>query len=156
MEATPPLPPVTPSVPPLTPQDSDQLRMLAIGHYVVAAITGLFSLIFILHVVMGLAIVNGALPMETGDGPPPPFAPQNMGWIFVIMGGAVVLGGLTLAGFMAYAGRCLIQRRRHTLCLVVAGLSCLVTPIGTILGVFSLVVLLRPQVRQAFLSNAVA
>ena len=61
---------------------------------------------------------------------------------------------LTLAGFVAYAGRCLSQQRRYLLCMIVAGLACLFTPIGTILGVFTLVVLLRPQVKAAFAGPA--
>jgi len=34
--------------------------------------------------------------------------------------------------------------------LIVAGLACLFTPIGTVLGVLSLITLLRPQVKAAF------
>ena len=45
-------------------------------------------------------------------------------------------------------------QRRYLLCMIVAGLACLFTPIGTILGVFTLVVLLRPQVKAAFAGQA--
>ena len=34
--------------------------------------------------------------------------------------------------------------------LIAAGLACLFTPVGTVLGVFSLITLLRPQVKAAF------
>jgi O-antigen/teichoic acid export membrane protein len=72
------------------------------------------------------------------------------GWIFVIFAGVMIVCGLTLAGFMAYAGRCLTQRRRYTLCLVVAALSCMLMPFGTVLGIFTLIVLMRPPVKAAF------
>ena len=72
------------------------------------------------------------------------------GWMFTIIGSVIVVGGVTLGAFVAYAGRCLAQRRRHTLCLVVAGISCMMMPFGTVLGVFTLIVLLRPQVKAAF------
>jgi predicted membrane channel-forming protein YqfA (hemolysin III family) len=42
-------------------QDTEQLRQLSIFHYVVAGILGVFSLIPILHVIIGIAIINGAL-----------------------------------------------------------------------------------------------
>jgi disulfide bond formation protein DsbB len=51
---------------------------------------------------------------------------------------------------MAYAGRCLAQRRRYLLCMVVAGIACIFMPFGTALGVFTLVVLSRPAVKAAF------
>jgi hypothetical protein len=57
---------------------------------------------------------------------------------------------LSLAALLAVAGRRLKQRRSHTFCLVVAGLTCMNMPLGTVLGVFTLVVLTRPGVREAF------
>ena len=42
------------------------------------------------------------------------------------------------------------QRRRPTLCLVVAGLECMMFPFGSVLGVFTIIILLRPCVRQLF------
>lgn len=137
------------STTPLGAQDADHLRLLSIFHYVVAGITALFSLFPLIHLVMGLAIVTGHLPMESEQGNDP-FDPRLFGWFFVAFAGAFIAGGLTLAGFMAYAGRCLAQRRRHVLCMVVAGISCCFMPFGTVLGVFTLIVLLRPSVKAAF------
>jgi len=137
------------STTPLGAQDADHLRLLSIFHYVVAGITALFSLFPLIHLVMGLAIVTGHLPMESEQGNDP-FDPRLFGWFFVAFAGAFIASGLTLAGFMAYAGRCLAQRRRHVLCMVVAGISCCFMPFGTVLGVFTLIVLVRPSVKAAF------
>ncbi|MDR6093565.1 hypothetical protein [Stenotrophomonas sp. SORGH_AS_0321] len=137
------------STTPLGAQDADHLRLLSIFHYVVAGITALFSLFPLIHLLMGLAIVTGHLPMESEQGNEP-FDPRLFGWFFVAFAGAFIAGGLTLAGFMAYAGRCLAQRRRHVLCMVVAGISCCFMPFGTVLGVFTLIVLVRPSVKAAF------
>jgi len=155
--STPPAPPVlppNPAVPVFGPQDATQLRQLAIGHYVVAGLMAVFSLVFILHIVLGIAMLSGSLPMKSGGEPSSPEEQQFVGWLFTVMGVCIVLGGLTLAGFVAYAGRCLSQQRRYLLCMIVAGMACLFTPIGTILGVFTLVVLLRPQVKAAFAGQA--
>ena len=35
-------------------------------------------------------------------------------------------------------------------CMIVAGLSCMMMPFGTVLGVFTLLVLLKPQVKALF------
>jgi len=158
MDATPPLPtapvpPPAPAVPGLTSQDNDHLGLLSIFHYVVAGLAAVFALIFVFHIVMGIAMLNGALPMSSNGQPSSAQEQQFAGWLFIIMGSGVVSLGLVMAGFIAYAGRCLKQRRRYLLCLVVAGLSCLFTPFGTVLGVFTLIVLLRPQVKAAFAAN---
>lgn len=157
-DQTPYTPPATPVAPPLPTatlgiQDVEHLRLLSIFHYVVAGLMGVFSLIFVLYIVMGIAMLNGAMPMDANNAS----SPQEMrvgGWIMLVMGIIIVGGGLILTALVVYAGRCLGRRQRYTLCLVVAALSCLFTPIGTVLGVFTLVVLLRPQVKQAFAGTA--
>jgi hypothetical protein len=47
-------------------------------------------------------------------------------------------------------GYCLLKRRARIFCLVMAGISCISIPLGTILGVFTLIVLARESVRTAF------
>ena len=37
--------------------------------------------------------------------------------------------------------------------MIVAGITCLSVPIGTVLGVFTLMVLSRPSVKQMFAQN---
>jgi hypothetical protein len=51
------------------------------------------------------------------------------------------------------AGRFLARRKHHLFCLVVAGVECLFFPFGTVLGVFTIIVLMRPSVQQAFEAN---
>ncbi|MBO9833919.1 hypothetical protein [Xanthomonas phaseoli] len=131
-------------------EDLQHLKLLSIFDYVLAGITGLFSLIPLIHLFMGLAIVTGRLPMKDSTGQAAPQEIQLFGWVFVIIAAMLILGGLSMAGFMAYAGRCIAQRRRHLLCLIVAGISCSFMPFGTVVGVFTLVVLLRPQVKALF------
>ncbi|MCY7313071.1 MAG: hypothetical protein LH491_05450 [Pseudoxanthomonas sp.] len=124
-------------------QDVEHLRLLVIFHYLVAAMTALFSLFPVIHLAFGLGMVSGRLASND------PHA-ELVGWVLVGVATAFILGGLALAGFLAYAGRCLARRRRHTLCMVVACASCLLMPFGTVLGVFTLVVLTRPSVKLLF------
>ncbi len=141
--------PPDPSAPSLSMEDASQLRLLSIFHYVVGGITALFSLFPLIHVAIGIGVITGAMPMNDASGNPTDDG-RMFGWIFIVIGGLVILCGLTLGAFIAYAGRCLAAHRRHTLCMVVAALSCLCMPLGTVLGVFTLVVLLRPSVKAAF------
>jgi hypothetical protein len=141
-----PLPPA----PALSLEDVSHLRLLSIFHYVVAGLTALFSLFPLIHVGIGIAALSGAMPIESNGGAASPDETRLFGWLFIVIGSILILCGLTLAGFMAYAGRCLARQQRHTLCLVVAALSCMLMPLGTVLGVFTLIVLLRPAVKAAF------
>lgn len=132
-------------------QDLDHLRLLSIFHLVVAALTALFALFPIIHVALGIAMVNGAMDggQAAGNGPPvgpPPF----FGWIFVVVGGLAILFGQAMAICMALAGRKLGRHTGYYFCMVVAGIECMMMPLGTLLGVFTIIVLVRPSVRQLF------
>lgn len=53
-----------------------------------------------------------------------------------------------LAGF--YVGNCFRKQKHHTLCIVAAVFVCLSFPLGTVLGVFSLIVLMKPEAKVLF------
>jgi hypothetical protein len=131
---------------PYAPQPNlEHLRLLSIFHYVMGGIVGVFSLFPIIHLGMGIAIVSGALPTSGGSGPP-----AVMGWTFIIIGGTVILFGETLAICTLLAGRYLSTRQAWLFCVIVAGMSCLNMPFGTVLGVFTILTLVKPEVKALF------
>ena len=127
-------------------QDDDHLRLLSRFHYVVAGIVGLFSLFPLIHVAVGIAILSGKLDNVDGGQPPPAF----MGWLFILFPLAFIVIGISLAICIMLVGRKLSRRTSHLFCLVVAGLECVFMPFGTVLGIFTILVLLRPSVKLAF------
>lgn len=130
-------------------QDASHLRLLAIFHYVLAAGSALFSSAFVLHFVWGLATVRG----EQLSAAPPPKVPMPPGFgiMMMVMSGGAVLLGWAFAACLVLAGRSLTARKRHTFCLVIAGVTCLLcNPVGTVLGGLTIVVLLRPSVKELF------
>ena len=130
----------------LRPEDVEHLRLLSIFHYVVAGMMALFALFPVIHLTMGLAMI--VAPEKWGMKTP---EEGMVGWFFVAFASVFILFGWTLAACVAFAGRSLGQRRRYVFCMVVAALSCVMCmPFGTVLGVFTIVVLLRPQVKTAF------
>jgi len=128
-------------------QDQDHINVLAVIHYIYGGLIALTSCFFLIHFFMGLYIASNPSAFASPGQTPPP---AGFGAIFMVIGGAFVLGGWTIGGFTAYAGRCLARRRSYTLILVVSCLNCLAVPIGTALGVFTLVVLMRPSVKASF------
>lgn len=123
--------------------DEEHLRLLSIFHYASAGLTAFFSTIPLIHVAVGLAFVLGGGP---GENKPPAW----FGLIFMGIGGLAVLAGWTLAVLKIVAGRSLARRRRRSFCVVVACVCCVFPPIGTALGVFTLIVLNRPSVKALF------
>jgi hypothetical protein len=134
-------------------QNQDQLNLLAIFHYVCGAVIALFSCFFLMHVFMGLMIMKTPSSFGTGPQGPPP---KLFGEMFVTIGLVAVLSGWTVGGLTAAAGRCIATRRGYIFILVIAGINCLIVPIGTALGVCTFVVLLRPSVRALFDPGAFA
>jgi hypothetical protein len=129
-------------------QDNEHLRLLSLFHYVVGGLMALFSLFPIIHVGIGIFMMTH--PGRFNQGAPSPFPVEWLGVLFAAVGAFVILCGWTLAGLTLFSGRCLARRKHRLFCTVVAGLNCMVVPIGTVLGVFTLLVLLRPSVKTLF------
>jgi hypothetical protein len=132
-----------------TQEDRDHLRLLSIFHYVAGGLLGAMACFGLIYVVLGLAFAfapASAFGSHRGGGPPPAF----FGLLFTLMGGLFLAIGWALAALLIFAGRSLAQYQRHTFCLVVAAISCLWMPFGTVLGVFTIIVLMRPGVQALF------
>ncbi len=132
--------------PPAAPvnQDEEHLRLLAIFHYVVGGLTALFACFPFIHLGMGVFML---LKPEAFKPKPPP---EFVAWILIGVAAAIILTGWVLALFFVLAGRNLSRRRRYLFCQVVAGIGCVFMPFGTVLGVFTLLVLSRPSVKELF------
>jgi hypothetical protein len=57
---------------------------------------------------------------------------------------------LALAGCALFTGYNLSRKKRYMFCFVDACICCIQVPLGTILGVFTIVVLARPGVKELF------
>ncbi|MDZ8117780.1 hypothetical protein [Pontiella agarivorans] len=129
-------------------EETKQLRLLALFHYVAGGITALFSCMPFIHVFMGLAIISGTF-FEEADGTPPP---AQIGWMFVIMGSLFILTGWVISIGMIVAGRKISQQKSRIYCMVIAGIECMFMPFGTVLGVFTLIALNKESIKDAFQS----
>lgn len=143
------LPPIQPlpydSAGYLYQRDLNHLNLLAIFHYVLGGLVLLFACIPIIHVVLGVIMISGKLPSGSGQPPPP-----ELGWLFVAFGSLFIVIGWTLGILVIYSGKCIRNRRHWMFSIVIAALLCLNMPLGTILGVFTLVVLLKESVKGLY------
>ena len=127
--------------------DENHLHLLTIFHYVLAAITALFSCFALIYIGLGMAMILHPESMSGSHGEPPPLF---VGWIFTSLGAAFLIAGWAYAACLILAALFLKRRKHYVFCLVMAGLSCMWVPFGTALGVFTFIVLLRPEVKAKF------
>jgi hypothetical protein len=124
-------------------QDEKNLDLLSMFHYILGGITALFGCFPLLHLGAGIAMLAGVF-----DGPEVP--PLFVGWFFVLFAGAFILFYWSMAILIIISGRRLKQRRSHTFCLVIAGIMCMNMPLGTVLGVFTIITLVKDSVKELF------
>ena len=133
----------------MTP-DEEHLQLLSIFHYVVGGLIALIGCFPMIHLGMGIALVTGNLDEGLQDeGPPVAW----IGWFFIVIALFIIGSAWGMAIATIIAGRKLAARRSRTFCIVIAALLCMFMPFGTALGVFTLIVLMRPSVEELFRSS---
>jgi hypothetical protein len=131
--------------------DEEHLRLLRIGYLVGGGIDAAFALFPLIYVAMGLLIAFGSFPISER---PSDLNPAFMGLFMTLFGCALSLFLAVSAGFKFAASRAIRQRRSRTLCMVAGAVSCLSFPWGTVLGVFTFMVLGRASVAAKFASGS--
>jgi hypothetical protein len=129
-------------------QDKEHLQLLAIFHYVVAGLGALCSVFPLLYTTIGAIFIFTARhgTAKPGEDLPPEF----LGWIFALLGSLLFLMGIAMAICILIAGRSLALRKRYSFAFVMGCIECLFIPFGTILGVFTIIVLSRESVKALF------
>jgi hypothetical protein len=124
---------------------NDNLRALSICSYILAAATAVVFCLPLLHFGIGVWLI-GHTPPHAQDKAPL----VMMGSIFIALAVTVILAGWIYSACLAYSGRCLAQRRHYIFCMVMAALNCCQLPLGTILGIFTIIELNKPEVKAQF------
>jgi hypothetical protein len=140
-------------------EDESHLQLLSVFHFVMGGLYTLGIGFIALHfLMMRLFMTMPQTPQaSTSVGipstPPPPVMPpeiMNIMIVFYIVAGLVVA---TLATGNVLAGVWLRKRIKHTMTFVVAAINCAFFPFGTVLGVFTIIVLQRPTVKMTYAAN---
>ena len=103
---------------------------------------------------MGFVFVALSHHPPTNPAQQPP--PAALGWAFVVLGIFLFFIGVVFAIVLAFAGRSLSRLKHYWFAFVVACIECIFIPFGTILGVFTIIVLSRESVKTLFSSAAEA
>jgi hypothetical protein len=142
-----------PEPPALKPgkRDETQLRLLALAHYLVAivflAIAG-FALKAFVSMYGSTDFAAGLSDESLAENLRGIQEFEDL--IILATAGTTAIFGVLHALITAWSGLCIQQRRWRMLSIVIALLNCLAIPVGTILSVFTFVVLRRPSVRAMY------
>jgi len=129
-------------------EDLEHLRLLAIFHYIVGGVAVFFALFPLIHFGVGLWMLLSPESLQnSGNGQPPV---EFIGYLFVALGLVFVVLGQTMAWLMIYSGRQIQKREKYMLSFVMACVMCMFIPFGTILGVFTIIVLSRDSVKRLY------
>ncbi|PHS04104.1 MAG: hypothetical protein COA78_17030 [Blastopirellula sp.] len=128
---------------------NSKLKTLSILYFVFAGLSLLMLLFLVLHYFAFSSMMNMDLPVQKGQPAPRQMLDQVMGpmkYMYLLMG---FVGSLFTVSCLT-TGFCFLSKKRHTLAIVGAGISCLSIPLGTALGVWALLVLLDENVKAEF------
>jgi hypothetical protein len=133
-------------------RDEQDLRRLAWAHYIAGAVTAL------------LAIPGARSVWQCGDwvrakSPPPAWLkllqeldlpPDLLVQMLIFFFASITLMVLLHAAIMIWIGWCLARARRYWVVFIFSMLDCTYLPVGTIVGVWAVMVLNRPSVKARF------
>ncbi|MEM1253532.1 MAG: hypothetical protein AAGI69_13955 [Cyanobacteria bacterium P01_H01_bin.21] len=139
----------------MTPIDSknrEHLKLLSTFHYIVGGLTAALSMVSLIHIGIGLSLILTPTATYPYEATPAPYT-LSTGWLFFIMGVVILLLGLIFSICLILSGRALAKRKRYWFSLVVACFECIYTPFGTVLGIFTIVVLSRESVKALYRLN---
>ena len=128
------------------------LKTLSICHYVYSGLAVLGAGFGGLYVAMGTFVARSVrdAPPRPGQQRPPREITDAIPVLFATVGGVIILGSLTLAVLCFLSARGLAGHRHRVLSLVVAGICCVTGLPGITLGVFTFIILLKPEAERLY------
>jgi len=131
-------------------KDEEHLRLLSVFHFVVGGLAACVLPFLVIHFLIFMTFFANAaaFPGAKEEAFPREMIPIFIAfYCFAGLVTSVYAGGNLLSGWF-------LRRKTHRVfSFVVAGLDCLSIPWGTVLGVFTIVVLTRPSVRRMYESH---
>jgi len=128
-------------------EDNEHLKLLSIFHYVVGGIGSLFACVPLIHMGLGFMFIIAPEQITQNSCESPP---EFVGWLFFIMGLVFFLLGQSIAVAIIISGRFIAKRKNYLYSFVVGCIECAFFPFGTVLGVFTIMILSRESVKETY------
>lgn len=127
--------------------DVQHIKILSIFHFVVGGLSAVFSSMFLIHLFMGLSLLISPESWSGGNSEAPP---QFFGYMLTFIGALFFLLGIAFSCCVVYSGLLLKRIKKRIFSLVMACVECIFIPFGTVLGVFTIIVLSKESVKQLY------
>jgi hypothetical protein len=128
--------------------DAAHLNLLAIFHLIAAGLALLGVAFLGLHFALFHAVLSNPAMWTAQKNPPPKELFEMFRWFYVVFG----VWSVASAILNLISGLCLKHRTHRVFSVAVAAFNCLQMPLGTVLGVFTIIVLMRDTVRAVYRS----
>jgi hypothetical protein len=137
-----------PHLPPeFRPNPADTVKPLAIAYIVYSVFIGLAAIILPIYLITMVAVVASATSeMPDGDSG----AAMAFGGFMTVIFAFAELLLLVKLTLLILAARNLFKMKGYGLCFAAAVVSCFNMPLGLALGIWSFVVLTKPEIKAAF------
>ena len=126
--------------------DASHLNLLSIFHFVSAGMALLGIAFMALQFGMFHALMSDPAAWAAQKNPPPREFFALFQWLFAVLG--VWFGACAILNVIS--AFCIRARTHRIFSVVVAAVNCLQMPLGTVLGIFTIIVLMRDTVREVY------
>ena len=124
--------------------DETSLDLLPIAYWVSAGFWGFYALFMVAYfVLIGTLFVS--IPPD-GSGAPPEF----FGWVFLGVGLCFFVLAAATVTLKVLAGFWIRKRKHRVATMIVAAITCLEIPYGTLIGVLTFIAFSRPSVKALY------
>jgi hypothetical protein len=129
-------------------EDTSYLNLLSRFHYIVAGMIGLISCLPLLNLLIGIPMLEDvSYALSQGEYP----SQYTLAlFMFILLPTGVVVIGWMFAIAVALNGYYIKHRKWLKYCMVMSGIETIFTPIGTVLGVFTIILLTKPNIKNQF------
>ncbi len=152
MSATPPDLPSAPDVAATVRKlNLQNLKLLAVFHFVLAAL-GLLGIgfLFLHHYMLNTIFSNPEMWKNSKQGPLPAEFFEVFQIFYLVMGVMIVVFMVinVLSGWFIH------RHQNRMFSLIIGGINCVIFPFGTVLGIFTFILLLRDSVQELYTSDS--
>lgn len=138
-----------------TDQQQTLLRICSIFQYVVGGFLALISCLPLLYLGIGLFMIMAGFAAPNAPGQDSPGVGQMapffvVGGVFMTIGGIMALIGFSIAILIIIMGSKLRARKHYGFCITIAAIECIFMPLGTILGILTVILLADQSVKRNF------
>lgn len=131
--------------------DEEHLRLLALFHYISGALTIAFASLFIFHLIFIVFAMNNPEIFRVPQRPEEfETMPQQLLGMFAAFIGSFVIGGIAYGVVQIVSGRFISRRRYRTFSFIAVFPNILFIPYGTLLAIFTLIILERPSIKALY------